>query len=33
VTLAEAEVIQETKNWMTENGLNLDFLEKERGLC
>jgi multiple RNA-binding domain-containing protein 1 len=34
IALAEAEVIQETKDWMTKEGnLNLDFLEKDRNLC
>ena len=33
VALAEAEVIQETKTWMTENSLDLSFLDKDRSLC
>lgn len=30
VANAETQIINETKKWMLDQGLNLDFLEKER---
>jgi len=33
VALAETEVIEETKEWMKQEGLNLEFLETDRSLC
>lgn len=33
LALAETEVIEETKEWMKQEGFNLDFLETDRNLC
>ena len=33
LALAEAEVIAETKEWMTSEGLSLDFMSVDRNLC
>lgn len=33
LSLAEAEVIAETKEWLVSQGLNLDFMSTDRNLC
>jgi hypothetical protein len=33
VAHAETQVITETKEWMKEKGLNLDFLDDDRQKC
>jgi len=33
VALAETEIINETKEWMTRQRLNLDFMDRDRASC